>query len=360
MSRLQRFALVSRVLAGFDEGRLGELLERAPVRGAGIGGASALIEVAGVPVFAKRIALTDVERRPGNVRSTANLFGMPAFCQYGVGGPGFGVWREVAAAEVASGWVRAGQAGSFPLLYHWRVLPGVPPPAGEHADVEAVVRFWGGSPAVRDRLEAVARASASVVLFQEFVPSNLDEWLAAQLGAGPEAVVAACAMVESALLGAVAFMNGRGLMHFDTHFANVLCDGRDLYVTDFGLATSASFDLSAEERVFLARNRSHDAGYAVKVLVNWMVSRVCGVTGGPAQRNAYVREVAAGADPAGVAPSVAGMLRRYAPVAVVMNDLYWDLFGVDRAAPYPAAAVERALAAARVGGWWKRGAAGCR
>ncbi|WP_327046131.1 hypothetical protein OG320_31425 [Microbispora sp. NBC_01189] len=44
---------------------------------------------------------------------------------------------------------------------------GAPPPGDEHANIEAVVQYWHGSPAVRDRLHAVARASASVVLFQE-------------------------------------------------------------------------------------------------------------------------------------------------------------------------------------------------
>jgi hypothetical protein len=62
--------------------------------GVGIGGGAATLTVGGVPVFAKRIPLTDLERRPEHVRSTANLFGVPAFCQYGVGGPGFGAWRE--------------------------------------------------------------------------------------------------------------------------------------------------------------------------------------------------------------------------------------------------------------------------
>lgn len=40
--------------------------------------------------------LTDVELRPENVRSTANLFGLPTFYQYGVGSAGFGARRELA------------------------------------------------------------------------------------------------------------------------------------------------------------------------------------------------------------------------------------------------------------------------
>lgn len=49
-------------------------------------------------MFVKRVPLTDLERRPENVRSTANLFELPLFCHYGIGGPGFGLdssegWR---------------------------------------------------------------------------------------------------------------------------------------------------------------------------------------------------------------------------------------------------------------------------
>jgi hypothetical protein len=37
------------------------------------------------------------------------------------------------------------------------------------------------------------------------------------------------------------------------------------------------------------------------------------------------------------------VIRRYAPVAAVMNDFYWNLFGVSRATPYPADKIEHAL-----------------
>ncbi|MGJ6967227.1 hypothetical protein ACSDR0_35450 [Streptosporangium sp. G11] len=213
------------------------------------------------------------------------------------------------------------------------------------------MRYWDGSPAVRDRLHALARASAGIVLFQEFIPYNLDDWLAAQLTAGQDAAMAASAMVESCLLTDVAFMNGQELMHFDGHFGNILTDGERLYIADLGLATSPRFDLSEQEVEFLERNRTHDIGYALMRLVNWLVTNVCGVAapreGGPVQRNDYIRACAAGADPVGAPPAAAAVIRRYAPVAAAMNDFYWDLFGVDRATPYPGKKIERALSAVR-------------
>ncbi|MEU4540768.1 hypothetical protein AB0G15_38640 [Streptosporangium sp. NPDC023825] len=154
--RVGRYGEVASALALRSDRQLAASLEHAQVMGSGIGGSSVLLDVAGVPVFAKRVLLTDVERHAGNVMSTANLFGVPAFCQYG--------------------------------------------------------------------------------------------------------------LVE---------------------------------------------------------------------------------VGGPARRNDYIRACAAGAEPAGAPPAAAAVIRRYAPVAAAMNDFYWDLFGVDRATPYPGEKVERALSALR-------------
>ncbi|MEU8364298.1 serine/threonine protein phosphatase [Nonomuraea sp. NPDC048882] len=344
-ARVRRHDEVASTLASYGDRRLGEELERARPLGAGIGGTSVLLDVGGVPVFAKRIPLTDLERRAGNERSTANLFGVPAFCQYGltaIGSAGFGAWRELAAGEMTTEWVLNGRSAAFPLLYHWRVLPGAPPPADEHADVEAAVRYWEGSAAVRERLHALAAAPASIVLFQEFIPQRLDTWLAAQLAAGRDAATAAGAMIESCLLADVTFMNGAGLMHFDGHFANLLTDGERLYLADFGLATSSRFDLSEQEIDFLGRNRTHDAGYALMRLVNWLVTAFCGVTA-PPERNDFVRACAAGADPAGAPPSLARAISRYAPVAALMNDFYWNLYGTSRTTPFPDDRIEHAM-----------------
>ncbi|MFC6081923.1 serine/threonine protein phosphatase [Sphaerisporangium aureirubrum] len=356
-ARVLRHAEVSGALAAYDDRRLAELVEGARTTGAGIGGMSATLDVGGVPVFVKRVPLTDLERRPENVMSTANLFGLPPFCQYGVGSPGFGAWRELAANLVTTEWVLGGRSGAFPLMYHWRVLPGAAPPAEEHADVERAVAYWGGAPEVRRRLHALREASASIVLFLEFVPHTLHDWLVARAAAGEDAV-AACAMLESRLLADVAFMNAGGLAHFDAHFANVLTDGHRVYISDLGLATSPRFDLSAPEAVFLESHRSHDQAHVIMGMVNRLVSDVCGIAApntGSAERDAFVRACAEGAEPLGAPAEVAAVIRRYAPVAAVMNDFYRDLFGVSRETPYPAEKVEAALASLSVSDQDRRG-----
>ncbi|MBG0816101.1 protein kinase family protein [Planomonospora sp. ID82291] len=346
-ARLARHCAVSTALELLGDRRLGELVAGAPRLGSGVGGTTALLEVEGTPVFVKRIPLTDLERRPENVRSTANLFGVPPFCQYGLGpGAGFGVWRELAAHAMTTGWVLGGRHAGFPLLHHWRVLPEPPraPTAGQRAEIEAAVAYWEGSPAVRERMEASARASASVVLFLEYLPQNLYDWLNAQVALGDDAVAAACAMMERELAAGVSFMNAGGLLHFDTHFCNILTDGRRLYFTDFGLAASPRFELSATERDFLRLNADHDAAYAERALVNRLVI-VLGRPSGREELLDLVRECARGAVLPGVPAEAAAVIRRYAPVAAAVNAFYGTLIDERRTVPYPADEIRRIRAA---------------
>ncbi len=212
-ARLTAHGDVSTSLALCNDRDLCRLVDTAVPVGAGIGGKSALMDVAGTPVFVKRVPLTDVELRPENVRSTANLFGLPDFCQYGVGtigGPGFGAWRELAVHTMTTNWVLSSAHEGFPLMYHWRVLPDSAPLPEELADVERAVAYWDGSSRVRRRIEALRQSSASVALFLEYIPQNLHQWLAAQVEAGDESTDRACAMVERNLAAGTSFMNNAG------------------------------------------------------------------------------------------------------------------------------------------------------
>ncbi|MFI6865746.1 hypothetical protein [Nocardia sp. NPDC050406] len=174
-ARTARHQRLSDLLASLGEPELTQLVGTGRAISDGVGGGASLVDVDGVPVFTKRIPLTDLE--VANPGSTANLFDLPMWCQYGIGGPGFSAWRELAANIVITDAVLAGEARSFPLLYHWRVLPGRSPVAAEHTDIDAVVAAQGGSPAVRARLEALAAARSSLVLFCEYIPHPITDWL---------------------------------------------------------------------------------------------------------------------------------------------------------------------------------------
>ena len=158
--------------------------------GSGIGGTTALLDVGGTPVFVKRVPLSDLEMRPENARSTANIFGLPDFCHLGIGVPGcagFGAWRELAVHTMTTNWVLAQEHEGFPLMYHWRVLPHPGQSLTEEmADVEKTVAYWGGGPEVRSRIEALRDSTASIALFLEYIPQNLHDWLDVQVKADEE------------------------------------------------------------------------------------------------------------------------------------------------------------------------------
>ncbi|QNP75596.1 protein kinase family protein [Streptomyces roseirectus] len=322
---------MSAALARLDDAGLTALLDTGTPLGTGVGGATARVEVAGHPVFVKRLPLADAERH----RSTADVFGLPPACHYGIGAvpsPGFGAWRELEVYETTTRWAVSGRFPGFPLLRHARVLPATPADRSD-AYAERAGAYWG--PAVRARVEARATATANLLLFLEYVPQTLHDWLRAQVhGPRPDE---ACALVDRQLTALTDFLGTTGLVHFDTHFRNVLTDGRRLYLTDHGLALSTGFDLTPRERAFHAAHRTYDDAYTRAYLARWLVTEF---HGGGADRLARLRAYADGARPEGMPDAVAGLVRRHAAVAAVMEE-FESRLGQDSSAVFPAEAVHR-------------------
>ncbi|MEV0738050.1 protein kinase family protein [Streptomyces sp. NPDC050549] len=338
MSRTERLIAHSDTatsLALLSDHELAELVEAGTPLGSGIGGRSALIEVDGRRVFVKRMPLTDVERRPENVRSTANVFGAPSFCHYGIGAlpsPGFGVWRELAVHEMTTNWVLSDRFPGFPLLHHWRVLPDpeqwLP---DELADVERTVAYWGTG---REHIEALRTASASLTLFMEHLPHTLHDWLPGRLRTGD--ADAACALVEQGLEAVTGFLREQQLLHFDVHFRNILTDGQQLYLADYGLALSPRFRLTADERDFYNHHLHYDRAYAFSYLVHWLVVDQYGY--GRVEREDFIRACAdGGRRPEGIPSAVAELISRYAQLGTTVGDFNLRVERESRLTPYPSA-----------------------
>ncbi len=321
-ARRRRHDRLEPVLAQLSDGELSTLLAGSAHAGASIGGITRRLWIDGVPVFAKGIRLTDLEAAATTRGSTANVFGLPVMCHYGIGSPGFGVWRELAAHLHTTDLVLTDAASMFPLMYHWRILPAEPTPlADELGDLEAAVRFWDGSRAVRARITALSAASQLVWVFMEFHEATLDAWLAEQVRSGPAALAAACDLVEAELRRGAAALAAAGLLHFDLHFQNVLTDGSRLYFADLGLVVSDRFDLDPAEQAFAAEHRDYDRSYSFVHLVNWL------------QRNV---------EPIDLPPRAADLIRRYRPIAEVMMPFYLELQNRSRHSRYPRAGEQRA------------------
>ena len=340
-ARLARYTDMSTSLALLSDLRLRERLEHASILRTAIGGTTALMQIDNVPIFVKIVPLSELEKRPENLMSTRNVLELPPYFHYGLGGPVRGVWREIAAHTMTTNWVLARQCESFPLMYHWRVLPSLPrhlPMSEEEQeirDISKMVEFWG-SEAIGERIKAIEQSVDSVVLFCEYIPHSVHDWLNEQVAIGEDAANSAFSMVESQVLSAVTFMNAQGLLHFDVHFENVITDGTGIYITDFGLATSSRFELSDSEREFFDLNKSHDECYVMTQLVNWIVAGLLGLMERKG-RIEFIRRCADGYDPKDEVGAVAaGIINRYAPIAVVINDFYTNLRVDSRATPFPA------------------------
>jgi hypothetical protein len=317
-ARLDRHRAVAGILAALDDEALAARLHNATPLGAGIGGRTARLDVGGVPVFTKRIPLTDLERRPQHAGSTANLFGLPTFYQYGVGSTGFGAWRELAAHHTTTAWVRDGISSRFPLLYHWRVLPSAPSPLPGYGE-------WDGDPAVATRHAAIEAATAGIVLFLEYVPWTLDSWLTARFDAGDGE--RAVAFAGRDLRAATEVLRAYGMVHFDAHPRNVLTDGERVYVADFGLALDRAFALSPAEVAFLDVHRDWDRWDTRRYLVNWLCRRLAP----GADRTSVIR-----AGGPGLPAWAQALLARYGPTVLVLNDFYDCLVAGPKTVPYPA------------------------
>jgi len=99
---------------------------------------------------------------------------------------------------MSTNWVLANHCASFPLMYHWRVLKSPErrtPISDELSDVSRMVEFWDTSK-MRDRIEALEQSEYSVVLFCEYIPYNLHDWLSEQIAIGESKAASALSMVD--------------------------------------------------------------------------------------------------------------------------------------------------------------------
>ncbi len=288
----------------------------------------------------KKIRLTDIERQTENMMSTANLFNLPTYFQYGIGSQGFGAWRELAVHTMSTNWVLTGECPNFPLMYHWRILPRTPheePTKEELIELETNVAFWEDSQAVRARMLANLHASTEIVLFLEYMPENLHQWLQKQIAQGGQVAESACIMVEKNLHTITSFINSRGLLHFDAHFWNILTDGQHLYFSDFGLAISERFELLKTEKDFFKYHHNYDRCYTMAFFVGYILLQFFGAENYDTILHGFVT----GSSPKTLPPAIAAIVTRYAPMTAVMNKFHRILKTESKETPYPVDELER-------------------
>jgi serine/threonine protein kinase len=340
MQRIKLYSQISTSLAALSNENLKQILADAKPMHEGIGGKSALISIDDTPVFVKKVPLTFLEQLPQHFMSTANLFNLPLGYQYGVGSAGFGAWRELATHIMTTSWVIAAECANFPIMYHWRILPSGLGDININywGDIEKYCQYWENSDVIRQRIEELNKASAYIVLFLEYIPHNLHEWLSAQIAKGNNAAESAVTFVDEHLKATNRYMNTHGLMHFDAHFNNILTDGKQLYLSDFGLALSSKFDLTPAEIEFLKQHQSYDQACAAVNLLHCIITSLFGKD----HFEIRLREYLVG-EFSKAPPVINTIINRYAPMALLMDEFFQKLQKENKSTPYPARQVEKLL-----------------
>ena len=340
--RSSKYSHISKYLETLHDSEISTILKNGIPVHSGTGGTSAKLEIDGVPIFVKLIPLNELEGKLENYRSTENLFNLPHYYQYGVNSAGFSAWRELSAHAISTDWVLAGKNKNFPLMYHWRIVPNTleKDPLDEE-ELKNYVKYWNDSSPIGERFRANYNAPSHIALFIEYIPETLNSWLTKQLVKGDNAIDKAIEMVERNLSETIAFINANGMLHFDAHFHNILTDGEHLYFSDFGLATSSQFALSKEEMQFFQNHQNFDRCYACGKLTQWIISR----TFGKDRLDEVLQDYAKGKTPPllpkTVTPFLESIVKRYAPITLIMKNFFDDLTHKSKTTSYPAKELDK-------------------
>ena len=218
-------------------------------------------------VFVKLLPISTFELLPQNRFVTANIFQLPIFYQYRIGSSGFGAWRELKTHQLSNEFVLSGDCENFPLLHHWRILSLVP----EHYDDRTSLKQWGKNKEIQNRVSSIFEATSSVVLFLEYFPSTMTQYLTSQLSRFSDPI-SSLKQLENSMFKLLKFLRSNGVLHMDAHFDNILTDGKQIYLSDYGLSLSKKFKLSEIELKFFEQHHNFDCCTAINSLVHAVVN----------------------------------------------------------------------------------------
>ncbi|MEH2079258.1 MAG: hypothetical protein V7K89_04360 [Nostoc sp.] len=256
--RKKRYFKLNSQIAQLDNAQLHSLFDNSELNESSTGwGMNHTIILGESKVFVKRVPVTNIEF--DNLFSTRNLYNLPTYYNYGFGSTGFGVFRELVTHIKTTNWVLSEVIATFPLMYHYRIIPL----EGRRADVDRsrlkdYLEYWGNSASARNYILDKANANYELVLFLEYIPHILETWLRENPNKLQKPL--------NDLRTTITFLRSKGIIHFDAHFRNILTDGKQTYLTDFGLVLDKSFTLTKNEQSFFKQNTFYDYGEVLRNL----------------------------------------------------------------------------------------------
>jgi len=115
--------------------------------------------------------------------------------------------------------------------------------SGPDVDMErhrGYVEYWNSNENIGRYLLDRANANYELVLFLEHMPYAMEAWVLANRHK--------ISQVLEDLRRAITFLRKNGMVHFDANFENVVSDGKQAYLTDFGLVLDKRFTLTQMRR----------------------------------------------------------------------------------------------------------------
>ncbi|NMG06056.1 hypothetical protein [Brasilonema sp. UFV-L1] len=256
--RRKRYFKLSSQIAQLDNVQLRSLFDNSESNESSTGwGTNHVIVLGQSKVFVKRVPVTNIEY--DNLFSTRNLYNLPTYCNYNVGSTSFGIFRELVTHIKTTNWVLEEAIVTFPLMYHYRIIPF----SGWQTDVDMerlkdYVEYRGNSENAGNYVVDRAHANYELILFLEYIPHILETWLQENPNKLQKPL--------DELRTTIDFLRKKGIIHFDAHFRNVLTDGEQIYLTDFGLVLDKSFALTKDEESFFKQNTFYDYGEVLRNL----------------------------------------------------------------------------------------------
>ena len=249
-NRISKHFELSSQLASMDDNQIQKLLKGVEV-GKGWG-TNHVANVSGNKIFVKSLSLTELERK--NAFSTKNLFNLPLYYNYGVGSAGMGAFRELNLHVKTTNWVLTGEIDSFPLMHHFRIVKKSSKikkmsllENKKHTDY---IKYWNSSKKIDHYIMERKASEYEIIIFLEYVPFVFRNWLKPNISKINE--------LSKKLFAAFDFLSSKGVIHFDAHLGNILTDGKNVFLTDFGLALDDNFNLTKKEKIFYKNHKSYD------------------------------------------------------------------------------------------------------
>lgn len=340
-SRVALYNEISDKLSKLTDTEIFNLIEGGKKVHSGIGGISYKINLEGSEIFTKLVPLTELENQSENMYSTKNIFNLPLYYQYGVGSTGFGVWRELASTQACSDWVVSGVCNNFPILYNHIVLEDNNNLLKfERKNIEEHTDYWESNTAIRNRYSQILDARHMVVMFLEYIPYKLHDYLADIIVRDIDKAEKFTNKILYELIATCKFMSSHKMIHFDSHFHNVLTDGNDIYFADHGLALSKDFELTEKETEFFNVHNKLDQCFTIVNLLRCLTTSILGEDAWKDVLSAVEHKEL---NSYNLSDFVTNLIEQYGDMAVVMDKFYKDLKKSSKFTPYPSNELEQLL-----------------